>query len=745
MRTIFFIIFIFCVNNAHSQVYNSSITNLNIENSSDVALLNEAKYFSSIDQQASIQLANKTLYISAQNHNFPITAQAHILLGDIAYDSNNIDLSLHHFLEAALVYKKINDNQNYIKCLINYIDILLDDKRYEKAEQKVNELLLIALKHQDELLIALTFIAKGDGYYQQKHYNKAILEYIKATKYLSGTDQVVQKHLGETYKIIAQSYKRLKNREKTAYFYKKTLDVFTVLKNKKLIARTLNTLAEAERYLGHLVIALEYSIRGLEIHKEINDPIGRMKSLVAAGIIYRHIGRYEKSLKHIYEAHLYYKKINDLNRIAATSNQLGYVYSRLNQFDMAKSHYKLSIDLSNKQIKKEIMASSLRELAVINLNVGDYEGAMAMALQSHAIYKDENDKLKASRTARVIASIYRAQDNSAKAIEYYKEALDLATKIDNKIYQIKAQTALGGVLLDINVKEAIRWLNKSLELSKNINNKQQMLYVYRNLRKAEKIQGNIANSLLYAEEEIALTEVIQKENDEKNVNLEKANVYSYKMEMELSALREKAKRDQFELSRKNNEIEIAKQTRIINELELTKNKYASFILSLLLMICVLLVILIYRRFIVSKKRNRELDYLAARDPLTNCYNRRILFNTYGHNAGDIVLTAVANILKVCVRQNDIVARFGGEEFCVVLPGASTVKAMKLAEKMREKIENSQFDDISVTCSFGVTSIKFNAKNPSELIEQADLALFKSKSLGRNQITLWSEALNEESL
>ena len=227
-----------------------------------------------------------------------------------------------------------------------------------------------------------------------------------------------------------------------------------------------------------------------------------------------------------------------------------------------------------------------------------------------------------------------------------------------------------------------------------------------------------------------------------------------------------------ELVKKNNDIEIAEQTKIISDLELTKNRYASIALASLLAICLVVVVLIYRQFINSKIRNKELGYLAARDPLTNCYNRRVLFDlmnrdfadtdllgeyciiladidhfksvndTYGHCAGDDVLRNIANILQSCVRQNDIVARFGGEEFCIVLPRASQDQAMGIAETIRKKIETCHFNNITVTCSFGISSIKFNAKAPTELINQADLALYKSKTNGRNQVTLWDKTLHK---
>ncbi|MDC2889722.1 tetratricopeptide repeat-containing diguanylate cyclase [Psychrosphaera algicola] len=661
-----------------------------------------------------MKLANEALRLSTINNNHTVSAEAHSLLGQLNQRSHNADQSLDNFLQASVIYNNINDKRNQILSTIDYIEVLLVEKRYDQAENTIDELLPITLQYDDGFLIALTFINKGNGYYQQKRYQDAINQYLQAPDYLYGSDKVIQHRLGETYKIIGQSYKRLRNREQAAKYYRKTLEVFTTLQDKRLMARTLNTLADSERYLGNLVIALDYSMQGLELHQGFDDPEAYAKSLLGAGIIYRLIGRYEKSLTHIHEAYLYYKQVNDVLGIAKTSNQIGHIYTRLKQFEQAKSFYQVTVDLPEGSIEEKTIASSLRELAVINLKSGDYKTAMVMAHRAYTIYKRSKYKSNQSVIARIIANIYRAINDTNNAINYYRESLSLAREINSKIYQIRALNPLAGILIGIDNDEAISLLNESLALSKELNNKVEMLFAYGHFRTAEKDRGNFTAALHYAEQELELSEIIQKENEDNQLILAKANLHSHKLEVELEALKEKSKLDELELARKNNEIEIAKQVKTITELELIKNKYASVALTLLLVICLSLIFLIYRRFIASNKRNKELDYLAARDPLTDCYNRRILLklmnqnfenaeilgeyciiladidhfkkvnDTFGHNIGDSVLKSFAHVLQNCVRQNDIVARFGGEEFCIVLHRVTPEQAMTIAENMRKK-------------------------------------------------------------
>jgi diguanylate cyclase (GGDEF)-like protein len=112
-------------------------------------------------------------------------------------------------------------------------------------------------------------------------------------------------------------------------------------------------------------------------------------------------------------------------------------------------------------------------------------------------------------------------------------------------------------------------------------------------------------------------------------------------------------------------------------------------------------------------------------------------DSYGHTVGDTVLKGVANILLNNTGGDDTVARFGGEEFCILLPNSNLQQAVEIAEKMRQ-----HFESIKVTCSFGVASLNNAVNSDLTLIEQADMALYQSKSRGRNRVSAW-EVRNPE--
>ncbi len=183
-----------------------------------------------------------------------------------------------------------------------------------------------------------------------------------------------------------------------------------------------------------------------------------------------------------------------------------------------------------------------------------------------------------------------------------------------------------------------------------------------------------------------------------------------------------------------------------------------------------------------KEKNRQLEeilskveLLAITDPLTGIPNRRhfemiiekefnrtVRYKTptscimididhfksvndqYGHGVGDFVLTEVANLIKNCIRKVDTIARWGGEEFVILLPGTNIDKAYKTASRIKETISKFQFSNIqkTVTVSLGIASIPEPSIDSSEkLIDAADNALYEAKAKGRNRIEIFKNNIN----
>ncbi|MBL4865870.1 MAG: GGDEF domain-containing protein, partial [Pseudomonadales bacterium] len=178
------------------------------------------------------------------------------------------------------------------------------------------------------------------------------------------------------------------------------------------------------------------------------------------------------------------------------------------------------------------------------------------------------------------------------------------------------------------------------------------------------------------------------------------------------------------------------------------------------------------------QQNQELLLLATRDPLTDVLNRRSLFegfdimmaetieegghlscimvdidhfklvnDNHGHAVGDTVIKLLANILTQYSRRNDLVGRFGGEEFVIVLPLGDITVAASIAERIRQVVEagdSEKFPDFpSITSSFGVATLTGDIDNAQDLLERADEALYQAKANGRNRVICWSTSMLEE--
>jgi diguanylate cyclase (GGDEF)-like protein/putative nucleotidyltransferase with HDIG domain len=136
----------------------------------------------------------------------------------------------------------------------------------------------------------------------------------------------------------------------------------------------------------------------------------------------------------------------------------------------------------------------------------------------------------------------------------------------------------------------------------------------------------------------------------------------------------------------------------------------------------------------AKRLSRPMSLMMADLDLLRDIN-----NTHGHLAGDAVLTGIAEIFRSQLRHYDVAARFGGEEFCVLLPETPVEQALEIAERIRRNVAERSFDvetssePIRATLSIGVASFPKDAVDANELIHQADLAVYRAKMQGRNRV------------
>ena len=169
------------------------------------------------------------------------------------------------------------------------------------------------------------------------------------------------------------------------------------------------------------------------------------------------------------------------------------------------------------------------------------------------------------------------------------------------------------------------------------------------------------------------------------------------------------------------------------------------------------------------RQNQELQQLATTDPLTGCMNRRSFFaqfethwssakrythplscimvdvdhfkkinDNHGHAVGDQVLRHVAETLKQLARDTDVVCRYGGEEFVILLPQINMEGVLLAAERFRKGIEDRPCAGIKITASIGCSGIELNARDPHALLDQADKSLYAAKRSGRNRVVRWDQ-------
>ena len=471
----------------------------------------------------------------------------------------------------------------------------------------------------------------------------------------------------------------------------------------------------------------------------IERGVNTMNILNCLGVALAMLEQFAEALDYYHNAERLALDSDDVWFQAVLANNVGFLYREMGNWHEAKRALNHGLGLLE-QLPPNIMYQRLKADMLDNSSrvasrIGLYPEAISYGEESLAIFKHINWHQGQAEVLNTLGLVYQALEQYDLALACLKQAHDTAETLRNPIELVDALIHSGDVYRHQNKPEqAIATLMEALNRSTSASMGQKRL-------KCHQILADIYE----ASQEYALA------------------LQHYKLHHQL----------QQEIFDRDSDRRI-KVLQVIHQVEQKQREAELYQLRNVLL----------EQEIAERKRiQAELEVLATTDELTGLWNRRHFFilanqvlhqaqryrrnmsvmlldldhfkyinDTYGHLVGDDVLRAISALFRTTMRQVDILGRYGGEEFVMLLPETNLADAHWTAERLRVAIEKAllqtSLGEINITLSIGITEIDLNSNDSLDLmLNRADHCLYAAKSAGRNTVKCFAayEQVTEQSV
>lgn len=467
----------------------------------------------------------------------------------------------------------------------------------------------------------------------------------------------------------------------------------------------LNTAAYSHYYMNDFYQALDYALRAYSLEKEqhFSDELYYTCNLL--GNVYRFLGVYDSAASY-YMTALELKPSYQIQEKRCTIlRYLAITYTEMNIIDYAADYAIEALQLAELINDEKLLADVQVALCHIYLKTEVYKKALKLCDKSIESYKRLQDRKGLIRVYIIAGDLQCQTEQYDLSKIYYEKALFLSKEIAYNYGLINSNYALGQLLLKQDFTNRARnAMNEALRLAKRYTIQQPKVKIY-----------------------YGLSALAERENDyESAYNL-------YKMATELNeSLNSRQHRELlYELQNKHN----------LNQKEEQLQSYVEQNQTL-------------------AELNRQLRMQIQLDPLTQLYNRRglkhlltdfsfngesalalcdidkfkVINDTYGHQCGDYILIELAKVFKNLCPPSFKIARWGGEEFLIVMPNTTVTEAADFSNSLRERVEEIAYTyrqhQIRLTMTFGVSSL---IDSFEQSVEIADKCLYFGKNSGRNKV------------
>jgi diguanylate cyclase (GGDEF)-like protein len=481
------------------------------------------------------------------------------------------------------------------------------------------------------------------------------------------------------------------------------------------------------------------------------------RRILAAALMFRGEQRYYRgeiggALEDLNEAYALYTRLGNDPRMRHTLNDIANVYAdrRVAQYDRAIEYYRQMLAANLRDGAQNDVATGYFNLGSTLEQKGDLEPALAYYRRALELERRLNDAGEVAECQRAIGVVLSKLGRPGEALRGLDEAL---------AFYGRARDDEGAARTRLSRGAALRRLGRHADALRDLDSAAARFAATHNDRFLEKVQDERAQALAGVGDwrralearnaQLALQRALADQLREENTSRLRVQFDAEKKEQENRALlRENALRGR-----------ALRDAGRIRSLQ-------TAVIALTLAVIAILAALVVRHF----RHARQMRALALTDELTRLPNRRHLLHvagervsaaragtgplsvlaldvdhfkrindTFGHDVGDRVLRRVADVCRGALRRDDVIGRTGGEEFVVVMPGASSTVAVEIAERLRAAIERAEWGDLApglrVTVSVGATEWTPRDEGFAAVARRADDSLYRAKERGRNRTEL----------
>lgn len=526
--------------------------------------------------------------------------------------------------------------------------------------------------------------------------------------------------------------------------------------------RIFNEMSWAARLLGDYPQAILLAESGLSLARQMADVLGQARALNNLGIVYRFFGDHHIALKHWLTALELRQDAGDKNGEAGSLNNIGLVYLDLKEPDKSISYFERALELSRENENTEFMINHLGNLGEVYMFRGQLDKAQDYFQQALSVARSANSDKGRLGTYLELGDLALLRGRFQEATAWGERGQQLASQRGDQSKSVATGLLLAKIYYQQKLyDQSLQQLEPAIALAQALNEKISLKKLY--LLLADVQQGRGAHNA-------AFTALKQGSSLSQELS---DRLRRHKVAQLQSSHEAKQHHQQLELLKKENsinrlELEYAGSQRLVLLAGLSVVGIFAIFLTVSYRVKIKAKHIIEQQYTELEQIRQELQRQVVTDPLTGVLNRRgfqqrldvelaranrdgsclslcfidadnfkVINDRYGHDGGDRVLVALAQLLLQQLRAHDVVVRWGGEEFLVVLSDTDYEVVSLICHRINKAVAelalevDSQSVSLTVTIGFSIYQSKYTVFD--DVMKAADEALYEGKGGGRNQV------------